>query len=286
MIRDVYVDLYFLINLSMNLLCLMITASLLHRPARRWRAILAAGLGALYAVLSLLYGLGGFIGFFTDVSLGILMCSVTFLEKRTSPMRLFKYAAVHLLTSMLLGGIMTALYTLLNQLHLPLEMFRGDAPSVWSFAILSALAAIFTARGGRFLGRSAKTRCVTVNATLFGRKITLRALVDTGNLLRDPVSGKSVIVADRQKLLDALPRDAAAALASTDPAAWLSKASIAQRVRILPMHTANGESLLPALLPDALTLTEGKQTIPSNHLIAPAILATHADGYDAVIGAE
>jgi large subunit ribosomal protein L3 len=48
------------------------------------------------------------------------------------------------------------------------------------------------------------------------------------------------------------------------------------------MHTANGESLLPALLPDALTLTEGKQTVPSNPLIAPASLATHADGYDAV----
>ena len=286
MIREVYVDLYFLINLSMNLLCLMITASLLHLPVKRLRAILASGVGAIYAVTSLILGMGGVIGFFTDISLGILMCTVTFLTRSTPPLRLFKYTAVHLLTSMLLGGIMTALYALLNRLDLSLELLEGDTPSVWSFAILSALAAIFTARGGRFLGRSAKTRSVTVNATLFGKRATFLALVDTGNLLRDPVSGRSVIVVERRKLLDALPRDAAAALSSADPAAWLAHNAIAPRVRVLPMYTANGESLLPALLPDALTLTEGKHTLPSNHLIAPASLAAHADGYDAVIGAE
>ena len=42
---DVYVDLYFLINASMDLLCLAMTAAILHRAAKRWRLILSAVVG-------------------------------------------------------------------------------------------------------------------------------------------------------------------------------------------------------------------------------------------------
>ena len=56
---EVYVDLYFFINASMDLLCLNLTAMLLHSKPRRWRLLLGAFLGGLYAVLVLLSGLGG-----------------------------------------------------------------------------------------------------------------------------------------------------------------------------------------------------------------------------------
>lgn len=286
MIQDVYVDLYFLINLSMNLLCLMITASLLHLRVKRRRAIAAASIGAVYAVVALLFGMGGIVGFLSDLALAYLMCVITFLMRSDTFLRILKCTAVQMLTSMLLGGIMTALYALLNRLELPLEAMEGDGLSVWGFAILSALAALMTARGGKFLGRSAKTRCVTVDATLFGKHIPLRAFVDTGNLLREPVSGKSVIIADREILLAALPRGIAQALASPDPAVWLADPKVAHRVRVVPIHTAAGEALLPALLPDAIILTEGKTVLPCDYLIAPATLAPDKEGFDAIIGAE
>jgi len=286
MIQDVYVDLYFLINLSMNLLCLMIAASLLHLRVKRWRAITAAALGACYAVAALILGADGIVGFLSDLAIAIVMCAVTFTTRPPSLLHLLKCTAVQMLTSMLLGGIMTALYSLLNRIDLPLDSLEGDGLSVWSFAILSSIAALMTARGGKFLGRSAKTKCVSVKATVFGKSITLRALVDTGNLLREPVSGKSVIVADRKALFAALPRHVVQTLSATDPAIWLSDPAIAHRVRVIPIRTASGEKLLPAILPDTLYLTEDKITLPADHLIAPADIGARAEGFDAVIGAE
>lgn len=286
MIQEVYADLYFLINTSMNLLCLMITASLLHLRVKRWRAILAASLGAIYAVMSLIFGMGGISGFVADIAIAFVMCTVTFCLRPISLLHLLKCTAVQMLTSMLLGGIMTALYSLLNRIDLPFDMLEGDGLSVWSFAILSAIAALMTSCGGRFLGRSAKMRCVTVNVTLFGSRITLRALVDTGNLLREPISGKGVIVANRATVLASLPKKITNILLSKDPAVWLSDPTVAPRVRIVPIRTASGEALLPALLPDELHLIEGKTVIPTDHLIAPTELSSHADGFDAVIGAE
>ena len=51
--REVYADLYFLVNASMDLLCMMITAAVLHRRAVRWRALLGAAIGGVYAVAAL-----------------------------------------------------------------------------------------------------------------------------------------------------------------------------------------------------------------------------------------
>ena len=53
--QEVYVDLYFLINTCMNLLTLMISASLLHRKVKRGRAWLAAAAGGLWAVVALFW---------------------------------------------------------------------------------------------------------------------------------------------------------------------------------------------------------------------------------------
>lgn len=283
MVTDVYADLYFLVNVCMNLLCLMITGSLLHRRTRRWRAILAASLGGVYALAALLLSLGGILGVLSDVGMALCMCAVAFGAGKGSLLPLCKATAVQFLTSMILGGVMTALYTLLNRLELPLEMLKGDGLSVWTFALLSAVAGLMTARGGRFFGFSKKTRSVTVSATILGCEVTLRALVDSGNLLRDPVSGRSVIVADRKKLEALLPDGARELLAHPLTAQDLT---YAKQLRLIPAETASGRALLPAFLPSHLSIRDGKSVHGADYLVAAAELGEHARGFDAIIPLE
>ncbi len=287
MVREVYIDLYFLINTSMNLLCLMITASLLHRRVRRLRALFAAAVGGLYAALALIFGTAGIIEFVSDISIAFLMCTITFVSSAMGFRKLLQCTLVQALTSMVLGGIMTALYSLLNQLDLPLESLQGDGLSVWSFALLTAVAGIATARGGRLFGLSGKTKSVNLIVVLFGHEVTLRAMVDSGNLLRDPVSGRSVILTDQKLILPVLPSKIAN-LCTSNVAFEnvLTDYEIARHVRLIPIHTASGDTILPALLPDKLILTDGKSTYPADYLIAPADLGTHANGFDAVIPSE
>ena len=282
--QQVYIDLYFLINTSMDLLCLMITASLLHRKVRRWRAVLAAAVGGGYAVLALLFGSAGLLGFLTDCALAFILCAITFAEKKTTLTFLLKTALVNVLTSMILGGVMTGLYALLNRLDLPLDALQGDGLSVWTFALLTLLAGIATLRGGKFLGFSRRTKSVTVQAVLFDREVTLCAFVDSGNLLRDPLSGKSVIVAERKKIKHLLPPALHSAPASLDP--LLQDPKLARRLRLIPTKTATGDSMLVALIPQRLEIFDGKNTYPADYLIAPADLGESANGFDAIIPLE
>jgi len=281
--QAVYIDLYVLVNFSMDLLCLMITAALLHRQVKRLRAILAALLGGAYAAAALLLGWNGLPGVLADLLAACLMCTVAFASRRQSFWRILQCAAVQALVSMLLGGVMTALYAALNRLNLPFSALQGDGISVWLFALLSAVAGVATLRGGSFLGLSRKTKHVTLHAVLFGHEITLTAMVDSGNLLRDPVSGKSVIVADVKRLEQVLPPDLVRALHHGDPLSWLSTYENAKRARPIPTQSATGQSILLALVPDSLTLTADGNTYPADYLIAPSPLGSSAKGFDAVI---
>ena len=118
--QEVYVDLYFLINTCMNLLTLMITATLLHRKVSRWRAWLSAAAGGLWAVLSLFFGVEGFWGLVCDGAVIFLMSAAVFATQKNSIKTLLKCTLVGVLTSMILGGVMTALYALFNRIELPL----------------------------------------------------------------------------------------------------------------------------------------------------------------------
>lgn len=281
--QEIYADLYFLINLGMDSICLMITAALLHCRVRRWRVLLAAICGGLYALGSLLLGVSGFPGLLADCAAALGLSAIAFAEKKSAPLRLLQITGVQLLTSMLLGGVMTVLYTALNRLQLPLDALQGDGLSVWTFALVTAVAGVTTLRGGKWMGVSAKSEYVTVRAVLFDREVTLHALVDSGNLLRDPVSGRSVIVADRKKLCHVLPPTLLRADASRDWSALLSDYDLARQIRLIPTETATGKGLLPALIPQSLTLTRGKETYAADYLIAITTLGKGEKDFDAVI---
>ena len=263
--ESVYIDLYFLVNVSMDFLCMMIAGVLLHRQAKRRRVLMAAVFGGVYAVAALLLAWDGIFGIFLDTVAAVL-----------------RIAAVVWVSSLLLGGIMTALFALLNRLDLPLDTLEGDGLSVWTFVLVSAVAGVLTVKSGRWFGLSGRAKSARVEVTLFGNKTVLRAMVDTGNLLCDPVSGKSVIVAELDTLKPILPPRLARACESGDFSAYLKNHEQAKRVRLIPAGTASGNALLLAIVPDAVTVTVGKESFSANHLIAPRHL--HLSGFDAVIG--
>lgn len=178
---------------------------------------------------------------------------------------------------------MTALYSFFNRLQLPLDSLQGDGLSVWSFALLSAAAGLATLKGGKCFGFSARKRFVRIEASIFGKAISLRALLDSGNLLQDPLSGRSVIVADRRALQEALPRRLLEADTQEKLTDLLSDHELARRIRLIPIHTAAGEGLLPAVIPDSLTVTEQRGERATDHLIAISDLGARARDFDAVM---
>ncbi len=283
---EVYGDLYILINGCMDFLCLYLTASLLHLRIRRMRAVSAAAFGGCYALASLLLNAQGIPGLLLDFAAALLMCLLAFASRTLRFRSLLRYTAVCFFVSMLLGGSMTALYAVLNRLSLPFELLEGEGASVWLFALVTVLSTLVAALGGRWWGISESVKSVTLHVRLYGRETVLHAMVDTGNLLRDPVSGKSVIVAEADCILPLLPPSLAEAIKRGGVSAIQDYES-AKDIRLIPSRGATGTALLPSLLPERVLVEEGKRSYEGDYLLAPvSSLGAGAHGFDAVFPAH
>lgn len=283
---EVYGDLYILINGCMDFLCLYLTASLLHLRLRRMRAVLAAAFGGGYALTALLLGAQGIVGLLLDLAAAMLMCLMAFSSRTLRLIRLLRNTAVCYFVSLLLGGCMTALYTALNRLSLPFELLEGEGASVWLFALVTVLSTMVAALGGRWWSVSKSVKSVTLHVRLYGKETVLHAMVDTGNLLREPVSGKSVILAEAACILPLLPPSLAKAMQQGSVDA-IEDYESAKHIRLIPGRSATGTALLPSLVPERVLVEEGKRLYEGDYLLAPVpTLGVGAHGFDAVFPAH
>ncbi len=168
----VYLDLVVALNFLVDLLLLLGTNRLSGFPLAPGRAALAAALGAAYSGVCLLPGFR-----FLDNTLWRLVCLgimgvLAFGCDRSA----FKRVGVFVLLSMALGGA-------------AMGLGRG-----------SFLTLVLAAAGVGLLCRVAfgegvgGRRYVPVEITYGGKTVSLTALEDSGNTLRDPITGEGVLV--------------------------------------------------------------------------------------------
>lgn len=275
---EVYADLLFLVNFSMDFLCAYLTATLLHRRMIPWRMGLAAALGGVYAVVALFLTLPRLSALILDAGVCVLMCAVLF-AARGVPLRFFGIAcAVYAGVSMAMGGMMTALFNLLNRAGLPLEALEGeqDDISAWMFALLAAVSAVAGLRGSKLLRKSASRRFARLSITVDGRTAEMQALVDSGNMCRDPISGRPVIFIE--------PRRAQVLIG--DRGAGKPSPEISRRFRLIPTETIDGKRMQTAYLPDKVTITDAGGTHEIDALFAPAATLSGAGVYQAIVASE
>lgn len=171
---EVYLDLLVLLNFSVDLLLMLGTNRLSGHPPGIKRAVAAALLGGIYAGLCVLPGFA-FLGntLWRLVSLA-LMSMIAFGAGQNSIRR----GVLFVFLSMALGGFALGL---------------GNG-GFWSLVLSAGGVCALCVLG--FRGRVREQHYVPVTITCGEKSVSLTALVDTGNTLRDPISGRPVLVVD------------------------------------------------------------------------------------------
>lgn len=263
--QTVYVDLYFMINFSMDFLCFFLTCHLLCVRLSVGRALLASALGGAYAVAALFMGVGGLGSLMLDILVCVVIAAVALAGIARLPSAAVVYAAV----SMVLGGFMTALFSLFDTLSLGGEELRGDGIDAFAFALLALASALISFIFGKFFRRRVSRRRETVTVRVGERQARLLGLCDSGNLLRDPISSRLCVLADVEAVRDIVPAPVADA-ARRAGAAELSLLDddAARRLRLIPTQTATGGGVLIALRVDAMLIGEGSEAKDVDALLA------------------
>jgi len=169
---EIYLDLVILLNFLVDFLLLLGTNRLSGFPAEPGRCALAAILGALYSG-GCMFPEFRFLGnlLWRCVFL-CLMAVLAFGWNRST----VKRTGIFLLLSMALGGI-------------ALSLGRGDLSALVLAAIVVWLLCHVCFGNG-----SSGQEYVPVTITYGGKTVRLLALRDTGNTLRDPITGEQVLI--------------------------------------------------------------------------------------------
>lgn len=169
---EIYLDLVMVLNFLVDFLLLLGTNRLAGFPAQPWRAAGAALLGAVYSGACLLPGFRFLGNFLWRVISLCLMGTLAFGMNAGT----WKRIGLFLLLTMAMGGI-------------ALRLGRGDMVSVVLCAVICLLLSAVSF-GGQTVGRE----YVPLQIASGGRTANLIALKDTGNTLKDPLTGEPVLV--------------------------------------------------------------------------------------------
>ena len=279
----VYLDEVFLLNFVVDYLLLLSAGRLAGEVLRRGRLALGAALGAAYAGAVFLPGLGFLVHPLCKVGAGVL----TVLAGYGGSRRLLRVCLVFFTVSAAFGGGILALQLLGNR---SLTLANGvlSSPLDLKLVLLSAAGCygLITLLFQRAARHSPRRELAPAVVELGGRRAVLTALVDTGNTLTDPATGRPVLVAEGEKVKDLFPPGTAPSRAELyDPTGAMERLSGAGlRCRLLPYQAVGVEcALLLALRSDRVTVG-GEDCGPLLVALSPTGL-TDGGGYCALIGA-
>lgn len=192
---QVYVEDVFIDNFVIDFLLLLLTSRILHLNAKKRLMVLGALIGVLGTVLSLLFSLSGITAILYKIILSaVLVLCIT----PTTNLKKFFLAHITFITlTFVFGGLITAISLnfgkpiitengeTLYELGLPMGIILGTI-SLGAYAIIKFI---------KSLQKRLVQSSFYCTATLFDndKKIKIRAFIDSGNTLIDPLTQKPVM---------------------------------------------------------------------------------------------
>ena len=239
----VYIDALFLLNFVVDYLLLLCAGRLAGEVLHRGRLALGAALAGAYAAAVFLPGMGFLLHPLCKLAAAVLALLIGYGGSR----RLLRVTLVFFAVSAAFAGGILAL-ELLGGRGLTLENGVFSSAMDLRLILLSAagcyvVITLLFQRSARHT--AARQELVPAVLTLEGRRVALTALVDTGNTLTDPATGRPVMVAEGEKVAGLFPSGQAPDEADLrDPVAALerlSQAGFLGRCRLLPYQAVGVE---------------------------------------------
>lgn len=276
----VYLDLVVGLNGLLDYLLLCVCGRVTASPLCRWRLFAAAAVGGLYAGVSLLPEFSFLGGMFWQIVFGALLCLIAFGPGRC----LLRQCVVLFLLAAAFSGLVLVLT----------ELFSAPGALVGGRVYYPVSLGVLLLTGGGSYGvmkwglsrlRHQGGDVAELEISLGENRVKLTALRDTGNTLRDPISGWGVAVADWTVLHRLLPQAKLRREQFAEPAGLmelLREAAPQASFRLIPYKAVGVEhGLLLALRPEEVKIGGRREQLLVG--FSP-VGVSDGGGYEALLG--
>ena len=277
----IYADVLVFMNTVITFILLLTVKAYAGVPTAAGRMVLASFVGGLFSLVILAPKMHFLLLLLAKAGMCVSITFIAFSIKNIKKM--LRCAALFLLVSYLYAGITYAVSYIFQTQYLYVNNGFSYLPvQVPTLVLLTA--AVY---GGmlllkKYVFRKDQADMIYDAQITFGdREIRVKALMDSGNSLRDIYTGKPVVIlaSSDASLLTGIGR----AEDYTD----VLTADTGVCFRLLPVHTLNGEKLLPAFTVDRVRITDAQtEKVYRGMCVAVTDHPLGSEKYQALIGAE
>ena len=202
----VYLDIVLIENLCMNYIILFATGYILKAKVKHLRLIISALIGGIYSILAYSEILEIYSNIIMKVILSIVMVYVAYKAKNVKI--LFKQLIIFYLTSFVFGGCS---FTLLYFIK-PQDILMKDGVLIGTYPLKIALLGgivgfTITTIAFKVVKHKLSKNDIYCEIEIFlgNNSVKLNAMIDTGNMLKDPITRIPVIVVEKDILYGIIP---------------------------------------------------------------------------------
>lgn len=205
---SIYLDIVFIENVIMNYIILLATVIITKEKLNQIRIIISGIIGGIYTVSYYVTKFSVYITIPAKIILSIVMIYIAINPKNIKKM--IKELIIFYLTSFAFGGCAIAvLYTIKPQ---NIINKKGNLIGIYpiNVALIGGIIGFITIIIAFKIIKnkmSIKDLFCTVKIIDNGTEKKVKALLDTGNFLKDPITNSPVIIVEKEKLIDILPRE-------------------------------------------------------------------------------
>ena len=204
----IYIDVVLIENLIMNYIILLATGMILKIKIKHIRLIIGSLLGAIYTIIGYMGILEIYSSFILKIILSIMIVYIAYYPQTLKKM--WKELLFFYLTSFVFGGVAFSLIYIVKPQEIIMKngLFLGTYPL--KTVILGAIVAfVIIITSFKIIKNkiSKKDLICEITVEIENRKITTKALIDTGNMLKEPITNTPVVVIEHTLLYDVIPKE-------------------------------------------------------------------------------
>ena len=204
----IYIDVVLIENIIMNYIIIFATGIIVRKKLNRIRMILASVIGAIYTVVAYITKLEVYSNIILKFLLSVIIVYISYNPQTMRKM--WKDLLFFYMISFLFGGVAFALIYVIKPQDILMKngMFLGTYP-LKTICISAIVAYIIILCGRRIVKGITEKKNLYCEIEIYmnKKKIKTSAMIDTGNLLKEPISNTPVIVVERSILYDVLPKE-------------------------------------------------------------------------------
>ncbi len=257
----VYWDLMFLINFFTDYLILYISSKVNFFNTGFFKLLLGAFIGGVYGIF--LFETNLIINIISYILVTFLILKIVFKKPD------FKIISVYYTVSFIFGGLGSFFNNIYGVVKVS-EGFLYVENNLWAVLISFIISSVAVITVLKLTKRNIiKGRQLQMfDIYLEEKKVSVTGLLDTGNLLLDPITGYPVIVVMYDTVKEIIPEELNKFLSEGNDLSYNISRKYLKKIRLIPCKNSISNDILKGFKPDYVVIDDSKKKIVKDVIIA------------------